>query len=99
MTKIGLRAHLEARPERAEELAQLLTGALELARAERATVTWYAFREGPTTFGIFDTFEGEEGREAHLNGAIAQALMERAPELLAAAPQIIKVDVLAAKAG
>jgi quinol monooxygenase YgiN len=93
----GLLVVLEAKPGRADELAQFLEAGRELALAEPETVTWYAFRLGETTFGIFDTFAAEAGREAHLNGEIAQALGRVAPDLLAEAPSIRPVDVLAVK--
>ena len=97
MVKIGLFARLQAKPGKETEVAKLLEGALALARAEQQTPVWYALRFGPATFGIFDAFEGESGREAHLNGQIAAALMAKAPELLAEPPKIEKVDLLAAK--
>ncbi|MFJ3231077.1 putative quinol monooxygenase [Streptomyces sp. NPDC086787] len=97
MTKIGLLARIEARPEHADKVEALLRDAVELARQEENTVTWYAFRQGPTTFGVFDTFEAEEGRQAHLQGRIAAALMDAAQTLLSEAPDIRPVDVLAAK--
>ncbi|MFE9933381.1 putative quinol monooxygenase [Streptomyces sp. NPDC005533] len=97
MTDRGLLARIEAKPESAAQVQELLENALELARQETQTVTWYSFRLGPTSFGVFDTFNDEAGREAHLNGKIAAALMEIAPTLLASAPDIQKVDVLAAK--
>ncbi|MFE2722107.1 putative quinol monooxygenase [Kitasatospora sp. NPDC059327] len=93
----GLLVRIEARAEHAEEVAALLAGALDAARAEERTVTWFAFREGPTVFGIFDTFADDAGRAAHLEGPIAAALMEVAPRLLASGPSISAVDVLAAK--
>ena len=88
---------LEAKPEKAEQLAGLLTGALPLAQAEAGTIDWYAARTSPTTFWIFDTFGNEDARQAHLNGEIAAALMANADELLAAPPEIAPADVLAAK--
>ncbi|MFE6049141.1 putative quinol monooxygenase [Kitasatospora sp. NPDC056446] len=94
---IGLLARIEARPEYADEVEKLLRGALEAARAEERTVTWFAFREGPAVFGIFDTFADEAGRTAHLNGAIAAALMDAAPTMLASPPDIRPVDILAVK--
>jgi quinol monooxygenase YgiN len=90
-------ARIEAKPERAEDLAALLTGALPLAQAEPGTVDWYAARTSPTTFWIFDTFGSEDARQAHINGEIAAALMANADELLAAPPEILPADVLAAK--
>lgn len=67
----------------------------ELAAREEGTVTWYAFRLDDTTYGIFDTFESEEGRQAHVNGQIPAALQEVGPDLLAADPDIRPIDVLA----
>ena len=88
---------LEAKPEKAEDLAGLLTGALELAQAEEGTVAWYSARTGPTTFWIFDTFASEGDRQTHIEGPIAQALMAKKDELLAADPEILPADVLAQK--
>jgi quinol monooxygenase YgiN len=90
-------ARLEAKPEKSEDLAALLTGALPLAEAEQGTVAWYAARTSPTTFWIFDTFGSEDARQAHINGEIAAALTANADELLAAPPEILPADVLAAK--
>ena len=97
MTTIGLLARIEAKPEHAEQVGTLLREALQLAEEEEHTVTWFAFRQDATTFGIFDTFEDEEGRKAHLEGRIAAALAEAAPTMLAAAPDIRPVDLLAVK--
>ena len=98
MTKnIGILALLETRPGKEQDLLQLLRDARGLAVEEANTVTWYAFRVGPSTFGIFDTFDDEAGRTAHLEGKIAKALLGRADELLARAPDIRKVDVVAVK--
>ncbi len=88
-------AKLEAKPEKADALAALLTGALPLAEAEPGTVNWYAAQTSPTTFWIFDTFATEDARQAHINGEIAAALMANADELLAAPPEILPADVLA----
>ena len=93
----GLLALLEARPGKGDELAGFLEQGRELAAAERGTVTWYAFKLGDTTYGIFDTFGGEDGRRAHLNGQIPAALAEVGPDLLASDPDIRMVDVLAVK--
>ena len=90
-------AKIEAKPEKANEVAELLTGALPLAEAEPGTVDWYAARTSPTTFWIFDTFGSEDARQAHINGEIAGALMAKADELLAAPPEILPADVLASK--
>ena len=87
---------LEAKPDRSEDLAQLLAGAQPLAEAETGTVAWYAARTSPTTFWIFDTFGSEDARQTHLNGEIAAALGANA-ELFAANPEIMPADVLASK--
>jgi quinol monooxygenase YgiN len=97
VVKVALLARLEAKPGKEEELAALLKGALPLAENEPATVSWFAFRIGHSTFGIFDTFNDEAGRQAHLSGQIAAALMAKAPELLAKPPLIEQLDLLAAK--
>jgi quinol monooxygenase YgiN len=89
--------HVEAKPDKAEAVAELLTGALPLAEAEEGTVNWFAMRTSETTFWIMDTFETEDAREAHINGQIAAALMAKADELLASPPQIMPADVLAVK--
>jgi quinol monooxygenase YgiN len=99
MVTVGLLVRLEAKAGKEAELATLLSGALPLAQQEPATTTWFAIRMGPSTFGIFDAFPDDSGRQAHLSGPIAAALMAKAPELLAAAPTIEKVEVLAAKLG
>lgn len=93
----GLLVTLEAKPGKADALAEFLQQGRELAVAETGTVTWYAFRLSDTEFGIFDTFQDESGRQAHLDGPIAAALGQVAPELLASDPSIRKIDVLAAK--
>jgi quinol monooxygenase YgiN len=95
--KLGFLARIEAKPEFAAEVADLLAGAVELARQEDGTLTWYAFRESETVFGIFDTFADEAGRTAHIEGPIAAALGANTDKL-ASAPSILPVDVLAAKA-
>ncbi|MCP3804622.1 antibiotic biosynthesis monooxygenase [Allokutzneria sp. A3M-2-11 16] len=97
MAPIGLLARIEAKPEHAAEVEALLRGALDLARAEEHTVSWFAFRENATTFGVFDTFHDEAGRRGHLEGRIAAALMGAAETMLASAPDIRPVDVLATK--
>ena len=95
--KLGILALLEAKPGKEETLAELLRSAQALAAKETATLVWYAFRAGPRSFGIFDSFADEAGRNAHLQGEIAKALLGRADELLASPPDIRKVDVIAAK--
>ncbi|MDF3306377.1 putative quinol monooxygenase [Rhodococcus sp. T2V] len=93
----GILALLEAKPGKGEELAAFLEQGRALAAAEEGTVTWYAFKVGDTTYGIFDTFENEDGRQAHLSGAIPAALANVGPDLLARDPDIRPVDVVAVK--
>ena len=97
MDKFALLALLEAKPGKESALSEFLTNGLTLALNEPETIVWFALRLGPTTFGIFDAFPGEAGRQAHLGGPIADALMKNAPDLLAEQPKIERVDVLAAK--
>src|SRR5262249_9705356 len=93
----ALFVRLEAKPGKEAEVAAFLEGGLPLAEAEPATIAWFGVRLGPSTFAIFDAFPDEAGRQAHLNGKIAAALMEKAKDLLAEPPSIQKADVLAAK--
>lgn len=97
MEKFALLARVEAKPGKEKEVLDFLKSALPLAQAEPGTVRWYALQIGPSTFGIFDTFETTEGRMAHLNGEIAKALMANAATLLAKEPTIEMVDLLAIK--
>ena len=93
----GLLAILEAKPGKGDELAAFLKQGRELAAAEPGTVTWYAFKLGDTTYGIFDTFGDEESRQAHLNGQIPAALGQVADDLLAKEPDIRSTDIIAVK--
>ena len=95
--KVGLLVRIEAKPEHADEVAAMLRGAQELAEQEQGTVAWFAFRENATTFGVFDAFEDERGRQAHLAGRIAAALGEAARTKLSAPPVIAPVDLLGTK--
>jgi quinol monooxygenase YgiN len=97
MEKLALLARLEAKPGKEQEVSEFIKSALALAQNEPATVRWYALQLGPSTFGIFDTFGSEEGRQAHLQGPIARALMAKADELLAGPPRIEPVALLAVK--
>ena len=97
MEKLALLAWLQAKPGKEDELAELLKSAQPLATAEPDTVRWYSWQIDNSTFGIFDTFEAEDGREAHLKGQIAAALMDNADALLAKPPIIEKLNILAAK--
>ena len=97
MLKLGLFVRLEAKPGKEEEVAAFLKQALEMANQEMATPLWFALRLGPSTFAVFDAFADESGRQAHLNGPIAEALMAHAPDLLAVPPAIEKTEILGAK--
>ena len=97
MTKFALFAKLEAKAGKEDDLAAFLQQGASMAQDEPETTAWFAVRFGPSTFAIFDAFEDEAGREAHLNGDIAAALMENAPELLAEEPNIEKLEVLGDK--
>jgi quinol monooxygenase YgiN len=94
---LALLVRLEAKPGKEAETEQFLKAGLAIAQEEPGTTTWFALKLGPSTFGIFDTFVDETGREAHLSGRLAAALMQKASELLAQPPTIEKVAVLAAK--
>ena len=97
MVTVALLVRLEAKPGKAAEVESFLRGGLAIVQEEPATTAWFAIRMGPSTFGIFDVFPDEPGREAHLAGPIAAALIQRADELLTEPPMIEKVDVLASK--
>lgn len=97
MVSTALFVRLEAKAGKEEEVANFLKSGLALVQQEPATIAWFGIRLGPSTFGIFDAFPDEAGRQAHLNGKVAAALMAKAGELLSQPPSIEKVDVLAAK--
>jgi quinol monooxygenase YgiN len=95
--KLGLLALLEAKAGKGDEVAAFLESGRVLAAAEGGTVTWYAFKISDTTYGIFDTFNDEDGRQAHLNGQIPAALGQVADDLLSEPPNIRTIDILAVK--
>ena len=97
MVKHALFVRLEAKPGKEEAVAQFLAAALPLANAESGTTAWFALKFGASTFGVFDAFEDEAGRQAHLAGAIAAALLANAAALLSEAPNIEHIELLAAK--
>lgn len=97
MVKVALYVTMEAKPEKVAEVESFLQAALPLAQKEHETTAWFAIRLGPTTFGIFDAFPTESGRQAHLKGEIARALMAKASDLLSEPPIIRETDVLASK--
>ena len=95
MTTKALFVTLEAKPGKENEVAKFLRDGQGLVQQEPATIAWFGIQLGPTTFAIFDAFTDDAGRDAHLSGKVAEALMENAPELLAEPPKIKKADVLA----
>ena len=97
MLTVALFARLEAKPGKETEVAKFLEAGLAMANQETTTPIWFALRLGPTTFGVFDAFTNESGRQAHLNGPIAKALMAQAPQLFAKPPAIEQIEVLGVK--
>jgi quinol monooxygenase YgiN len=97
MVKVALLVRLEAKPGKESEVDSFLRGGLPIVQDEPATTVWFALRLGPRTFGIFDAFPDEAGRQAHLSGRVAAALMAQAADLLEQPPVIERVDILAAK--
>jgi quinol monooxygenase YgiN len=97
MVTVALFVRLEAKPGKEKEVESFLKGGLSLVMEEPETTAWFGLRLGPSTFGIFDAFPDDAGRQAHLSGKVAAALMAKAGELLSEPPSIEKVAVLAAK--
>jgi quinol monooxygenase YgiN len=98
MAKLALYVELKAKPGKEAEVAAFLKQGAEMAKAEKGTVHWYGFKEDKGgVFGVFDTFNDESGRDAHLNGEIAKALMAKAEELFSSAPQIHKIELIGEK--
>jgi quinol monooxygenase YgiN len=97
MVTVGLLVRLEAKPGKEAEIENFLKSGLALVQDEPETTVWFAIRMGQSTFGIFDAFPSDSGRQAHLSGKVAAALMAKASELLAQPPVIENVDVLAVK--
>lgn len=97
MKKYGLLATVKVKSGKEKDVENFLISAVELAKNEKKTITWYSFRIDQNTFGIFDTFEDEEGRSDHLNGEIAKQLMANASKLLSEDPKIRKIDIISSK--
>ena len=99
MVSTALFVRLEAKPGKEDDVANFLKSGLSLVQQEPATIAWFGIRLGPSTFGIFDAFPDEAGRQAHLNGKVAAALMEKAKagDLFANTPEIHKLEILADK--
>ena len=97
MEKLAFLVRLEAKPGKEKQLVELLESLMKLANTEPGTVRWYGFQLSANLFGVFDTFEGEQGQEAHLAGPVAKLLMEKAGDLLAAPPTIDRATLVAIK--
>ncbi|WP_046111372.1 putative quinol monooxygenase [Aquincola tertiaricarbonis] len=97
MVNVALFVRMEAKPGKEQEVEDFLRGGLPIVQQEPATIAWFGLRIGPSTFGIFDAFPDDAGRQAHLSGQVAAALFAKAPELFSQAPVIEKIDVLASK--
>src|ERR1044072_9859628 len=97
MLSLGLFVRLEAKPGKEEEVAAFLKQAIQMANQETTTLLWFSLRLGPSTFGVFDAFRDESGRQTHLNGPIAKALMAHGPNLFASPLSIEKTEILGAK--
>ena len=97
MVTVGLLVRLEAKPGKEDDVEKFLHGGLALVNEEPDTIAWFAIKLGPSTFGIFDAFPDDKGRQAHLSGKVAAALMAQAPDLFSRPPVIENVEVLAAK--
>jgi quinol monooxygenase YgiN len=97
MVTVGLLVRLEAKPDKVADVEQFLEGGLALVNEEPETIAWFAIKMGPTTYGIFDVFPSDGGRQAHLQGRVAEALMAQATDLFSEPPDIGQIDVLAAK--
>jgi quinol monooxygenase YgiN len=97
MTSKALYVRLEAKPGREDEVEAFLKSGQSLVEDEPGTVAWFAIRMGPSTFGIFDAFDDDAGRDAHLSGEVAKALMAKADDLFSSPPRIEKIDIIADK--
>jgi quinol monooxygenase YgiN len=97
MTNLALYVQLEAKPGMEKEVAKFLSGARRMVEGEPETTAWFAMKMGPRSFGIFDAFANEQGREAHLQGKVAKELMAKAPQLFEKAPEIHRIEILADK--
>src|SRR5262245_659895 len=97
MLSLGLFVRLEAKPGKEKDVAAFLKQGVQLANQEATTPLWFALRLGPSTFAVFDAFHDESGRQTHLDGPIAKALMAQASTLLEKPPVIERTEVLGAK--
>jgi quinol monooxygenase YgiN len=93
---VGVFVRLEALPGKEDDVVSFLDQGLSLVQQEPDTDRWFAVRFGSASFGIFDAFPDDSGRQAHLNGAVGQALAENTGKLFEQ-PTVEQVDVLAEK--
>jgi quinol monooxygenase YgiN len=97
MVTTALWVRMEAKPGKEKEVEEFLLGGRPLVMEEPATIAWFGVKLGPSSYAIFDAFPNDAGRQAHLSGKVAAALMAKAPELFSQPPSIEKIDVLASK--
>jgi quinol monooxygenase YgiN len=97
MAKQAIWVMLKAKPGKEDDVEAFLKQGAAMSLEEPRTVTWYGVKLGHGMYGVFDTFNDEEGRDAHLNGEIAKALMAHAPDLFSNELKIEKMEILAAK--
>jgi quinol monooxygenase YgiN len=97
MSKLALYVRLIPKAGKEAEVEAFLKQGAAMAKDEPGTKTWYGLKEDDNVYSVFDTFDDEAGREAHLNGAIAKALMAKADELFAEPPHISKISIVANK--
>jgi quinol monooxygenase YgiN len=97
MTQVALWVHMQAKEGKEAEVEEFLNQGQGLVEQEPDTTAWFAVKLGGSSYGIFDAFPSDDGRQAHLNGKVAEALMAQADELLAEPPKIEQIDVLADK--
>ena len=97
MVSLSVFVRMKAKPGKEKEVEDFLKSGLAIVQQEPGTIAWFAIKTGPGVYGIFDVFENEAGREAHLTGRVAAALFSKAPDLFSEAPTVGKPDVLAAK--
>jgi quinol monooxygenase YgiN len=97
MAKQAIWVMLKAKPGKEDEVEAFLKQGAVMSQDEPQTVTWYGVKIAPGMYGVFDTFEDEAGREAHMNGEIAKALMAKAPDLFSNELKIEKMEILGSK--
>jgi quinol monooxygenase YgiN len=99
MAKFALLVELKAKPGKESEVEAFLEKEASLVRKEPGTLSWHAAKiEGePAVYRVFDTFDDEAAREAHLNGEAGRELVEKADELFSPTPKVSKLQVIGQK--